>query len=167
MLRLHSGTFVARRRPCVSVWPRAFSSALTARRESYPDIRGLPVATSSWQCMEHLDMAVWDYARWSGDVLGSARAAAHADPGCVLAHCVIALQLLAHGGAAAAHPEVLAAMRANRRLLTHACPGAEREAVHASAIEAWADPVGKGGPRRAAAIWEAWLLKAPRDLLAL
>lgn len=125
------------------------------------------MVTSSWKCLEHLDMAVWDYARWSGDVLESARAAAAADPDCVLAHCVLALQLLAHGGAAATHPEVLAAMRANRRLLKLSCPGAEREAVHAAAVEAWADPVAKGGPRRAAAIWEAWLLKAPRDLLAL
>lgn len=35
--------------------------------------------------------------------------------------------------------------------------------VHATAVEAWAE----GQPRKAAAVWEAWLLKCPRDLLAL
>ena len=79
-------------------------------------------------------MAVWDYARWSGDVLRSARAAVAADPDCVLAHCVVALQLLAHGGASAYHPEVTAALRASRRLLALSCPGAERETVHAAAV---------------------------------
>jgi hypothetical protein len=67
--------------------------------------------------------------------------------GCVLARCVHAVFLVAHAGAAPTHPDLLAHLRANRQLLA-AGRGAEREVVHAAAVEAWAS----GRPRRAAAV---------------
>ena len=116
----------------------------------------------SWDCLEQLDLAIWDLARWTGDPVERAREALEHDPYCVLAHCVLALQLLAHVGAAPTHPRLLEAMQ-TARLALAAGLGGPRERAHAAAIEAWAS----GSPRSAAAIWEAWLLQSPRDLLAL
>jgi hypothetical protein len=59
----------------------AFQQALAARKESLPDARGLPVATSSWDCVEKVDIATWDLARWAGDVPQTCTLALTADPG--------------------------------------------------------------------------------------
>ena len=63
-------------------------------RESLPDVRGLPVVTSSWKCLEQLDLAVWEHARWSGDVVLRLKEALAADPDCALAHIFVSLRLL-------------------------------------------------------------------------
>lgn len=86
---------------------KLWSGSLVGRRESLNDVRGLPIATGSWDCVEKFDLAVSLYSRWNGNVVESATLASDHDPLCVLPHCVRAAYLLAHGGASATHPEVL------------------------------------------------------------
>jgi len=60
---------------------QAWAQALASRKESLPDARGIPVATSSWECVEKLDIATWDLARWTGDVPHTCGLALAVDPG--------------------------------------------------------------------------------------
>jgi hypothetical protein len=91
---------------------------LVERQASLPDVRGIPVATSNWKALEKLDLGIWEYARWNGDVCGIAKEAIEQDPTCILAYSLNALHLLSHRSAAASHPEVLAAMKTSRQLLS-------------------------------------------------
>ena len=72
----------------------AWAQALASRKESLPDARGIPVATSSWDCVEKLDIATWDLARWTGDVPHTCSLALAVDPG--RCGCVCLLQAVTH-----------------------------------------------------------------------
>uniref|UniRef100_A0A7S2GFB6 Tetratricopeptide repeat protein 38 n=1 Tax=Octactis speculum TaxID=3111310 RepID=A0A7S2GFB6_9STRA len=75
---------------------------------------------------------------------------------------MVSLTLVSRHCAALTHPELVRALRRTRQLVA-AGGGEERELAHATAVEAWAG----GDLRKATAVWEAWLLRFPRDLLAL
>jgi hypothetical protein len=108
--------------------------SLVPVRDSLPDVRGLPVVTSSWQCLEQLDLAVWEHARWTGRGLHHAREALKEDYDCPLAHSMLALHQLSRGGAAATHPEVIASLRQTRKLLDAGC-GEDREMVPSPVVQ--------------------------------
>lgn len=105
------------------------------------------------------DRAVEQYFSWRGDPVATLQEAIERDADFALGHTTLAA-LASLGGARGDNMAVqrpLAEARARTQSMT------SRERLHLAAAEAWAadDPGG------AATLWEAALLEAPRDVLAL
>jgi tetratricopeptide (TPR) repeat protein len=130
------------------------------RMANLEDARGYTATAASRAVVEQLDDAIAAYVGARADTRERLAALLAADPGCVLGHCLDGyLHVLASRRDSL--PDARAALARARD--AHRDRGAEREALHIAALDAWS----RGDMRGAVAHWDALLAAFPRDLVAL
>ena len=128
----------------------------------YRDARGLPVTAANAGAAEAYDRTIESFLRFGRDITEHLQAAIAADPGMVLARCLMGY-LYHLRGFGPQVPSASAALAKAEAGAAGAAGATMRERLHVAALASWC----QGDLVAAADRWDAILIDHPRDLLAL